>query len=293
TNWDMRWNIDGCNVGEKERFPPKKYWEYYDLATKSSYVRDKVRHGSKTTKTKMRTVAKTIATVIIAGIGMKLTMSDKWGIGSSLALWLVLGLSLYWLGWLPWMSTKDNDNDNDNDNIEIELEEKEMSYHYLFVYGTLKSNFHWNQKYLSHSQLISSRVVTCRNYALIIGDCGVPYLLNDNKYSSFLKAEQIQQLPRIQGELWLVDSETLFGLDQYEGIDKNYYIRKWIDVVTHDNNVVSANVYLLDKYDHTLLNDHTTFFDVYSLQYHKLHYSAIKHIQVKQLAYLNEDHSRT
>eukprot|EP01034_Spumella_vulgaris_P033565 gene33565-41420_t len=51
----------------------------------------------------------------------------------------------------------------------------------LFVYGTLKNGFQWNGKYLHPrlgAQFVSS-AVTCGEFALVVGNSGVPYLLGD------------------------------------------------------------------------------------------------------------------
>eukprot|EP01127_Copromyxa_protea_P007708 TRINITY_DN1761_c0_g1_i1.p1 TRINITY_DN1761_c0_g1~~TRINITY_DN1761_c0_g1_i1.p1 ORF type:complete len:501 (+),score=66.35 TRINITY_DN1761_c0_g1_i1:92-1594(+) len=42
----------------------------------------------------------------------------------------------------------------------------------IFFYGTLKSGFHWNQKYLSSSEMLC-KARTVDPFPLVIGDCGV------------------------------------------------------------------------------------------------------------------------
>lgn len=54
----------------------------------------------------------------------------------------------------------------------------------LFVYGTLKRGFQWNNKYLSQrlGATFVSEATTCSSFRLVVGDCGVPYLLlNDEE----------------------------------------------------------------------------------------------------------------
>jgi hypothetical protein len=152
----------------------------------------------------------------------------------------------------------------------------------LFVYGTLKSGFQWNSKYL-HSRLGAQFVcsaVTCQSFALVLGESGVPYLLGDVMDApaavdvdvatatdapiadSEVRVEMntsittaTSPLHRIQGELWVVDSDCLAGsrrvscflimccvvgifltfvftgLDDYEGVGcKGYYERREIAV---------------------------------------------------------------
>ena len=48
----------------------------------------------------------------------------------------------------------------------------------LFVYGTLKRGFHWNHKFLSRSKFVS-QAITEDPFPMIIGQCGVPYLISD------------------------------------------------------------------------------------------------------------------
>ena len=113
----------------------------------------------------------------------------------------------------------------------VSKQEKEQEiFHYLFFYGTLKRNFHWNQKFLSQSEFIME-VTTVDVFPLVIGQCGVPYLLGDLP----------GQGKCVRGEVWKVNSETLLGLDEYEGITKGYYCRKTIKVVSTNGN------YFIDK----------------------------------------------
>merc|ERR1712154_364445 len=84
----------------------------------------------------------------------------------------------------------------------------------LFVYGTLKRNFHWHSKFLSNAEYLGT-AVTEQCYPLVVGDCGVPYLLD-------LPGEG----KNIEGELFRVTSEDLENMDQYEGVGKGHYGRK-------------------------------------------------------------------
>jgi len=52
----------------------------------------------------------------------------------------------------------------------------------LFVYGTLKCEFHWHAKYLGdevHGAECLGQAITVPPLALVVGDSGVPYMLGD------------------------------------------------------------------------------------------------------------------
>jgi gamma-glutamylcyclotransferase (GGCT)/AIG2-like uncharacterized protein YtfP len=139
------------------------------------------------------------------------------------------------------------------------------SVHFLFIYGTLKRGFHWNSKYL-HPRLgarFIAEALTLNKHSLVVGDCGVPYLLyfkNDIDEDTSLAADkgvmkkEVGQMndgkdleivagaadddgggvgggSQIKGELWEVDDYCLKGLDDYEGMQKGYYQRVVIPVV--------------------------------------------------------------
>jgi len=155
---------------------------------------------------------------------------------------------------------------------------------YLFVYGTLKSGFHWNQKFLGRSKFIS-KAKTVHAYPLVVGESGVPYLLGDisNNNSKC-----------INGEIWQVDVETLLGLDQYEGVPKNYYVRNLIEVVpekSRDGKPTKAFAYFKAKSSPQLID--LPKLSEYTLEFHKANYKAIKHILVKQEMYLGISHTNT
>lgn len=154
----------------------------------------------------------------------------------------------------------------------------EVPKHKLFVYGTLKRGFQWNTKYLSPrlGATFIGVVETCAAYPLVIGDCGVPYLLGDMPGEGQI----------IKGELWMVCDEALQGLDEYEGLSKGYYCRREIEVMSPSKNfnVVEkqlANVYMVqtsfkDLRDKPCVNEYTQ---------NNSNYLAIQHILVKQVAY--------
>jgi gamma-glutamylcyclotransferase (GGCT)/AIG2-like uncharacterized protein YtfP len=154
-----------------------------------------------------------------------------------------------------------------------------MMTHPLFVYGTLKRGFHWNSKYLHHrlgAEYISD-AITCDDFALVVGDCGVPYLLGD-------VSGEGAALNKIRGELWRVSDEALRGLDDYEGLSKGYYSRKLINVIDDDDNdSTSAFVYLLNSSSSELKTRQRI--NEYTLQMHKELYKPVRHIQVKQFNY--------
>lgn len=146
--------------------------------------------------------------------------------------------------------------------------------HRLFVYGTLKTGFHWNKKFLSRAKLYS-KARTVQHFPLVVGQCGVPYLLGD-------MPDEGKQLV---GELFLVDDELLAGMDDYEGVSKNYYERREIQVTADmDAQVYSAFVYILPSSTKELQELEPI--EEYSQEIHDRYYKPIQHIQVKQMRYL-------
>merc|ERR1712187_633418 len=117
---------------------------------------------------------------------------------------------------------KHNTRDGHLDEIE-QLDEKLNDQTFaLFVYGTLKRNFHWNHKFLSRGSEFIGNAKTIDKYPLVMGDCNVPYVLDLEEHKGIGH--------RIKGELWYIDYETLIGLDDYEGVHKGHYKRKKIGV---------------------------------------------------------------
>lgn len=185
---------------------------------------------------------------------------------------------------------KESEQEKENEGVE----EQKKNLHYLFVYGTLKTGFHWNTKYL-HSRLgarFLSPATTVKRYALVVGDSGVPYLLGDivgdadevkDNVGDKVYSERCHQLI---GELWQVDDYCLQGLDDYEGLQKGYYERITIPVTTSlqaEQGVVEANVYVLTKSSEDLRGK--SYLEEYTLTIHEEQYKPIKHIQVKQCHY--------
>eukprot|EP01031_Cornospumella_fuschlensis_P030999 gene30999-37465_t len=161
--------------------------------------------------------------------------------------------------------------------------------HSLFVYGTLKRGFQWNAKYLAAR--LGARficpAVTQLAFPLVIGDCGVPYLLGDMPAGTG---------KCVKGELWEISEEVLQGLDDYEGIAKGYYVRAEIDCIAipeegidsktgkKGQKVVKAQVYMVSKSFRDLREK--DYVDEYT--HENSRYQAIQHILVKQVAYYKE-----
>ena len=105
-------------------------------------------------------------------------------------------------------------------------EQKEEKHHVLFVYGTLKCNCHWHNKYLSEAHFLGD-AMTAQPQSLVIGQCGVPYMIlqdfDDNAVDERAKS--------VWGELWSVSTAMLQSIDEYEGTDKNHYTRQEITVI--------------------------------------------------------------
>mmetsp|Transcript_5092 Transcript_5092/g.8306 ORF Transcript_5092/g.8306 Transcript_5092/m.8306 type:complete len:108 (+) Transcript_5092:120-443(+) len=86
-----------------------------------------------------------------------------------------------------------------------------------------------------------------------------------------------------------VDEETLEGLDEYEGVIKKHYIRRKIKIEAEGDGIsVGAFVYFKSSSNEELKA--LEFHPRYSLSYHKKNYDAIRHIQVKQQLYLEDEH---
>ena len=147
--------------------------------------------------------------------------------------------------------------------------------HFLFVYGTLKRGFQWNQKYLSErvGGKFVSPAVTIDKFPLFVGDSGVPYLVYGKHENG----------KTIKGELWEINELCLKGLDEYEGIGKGYYSREKILVKLKDESKKEAFLYVLCDPNFELSSD--LFIEEYTLDMHEKMYNAINHIQVKQLNY--------
>ena len=54
-------------------------------------------------------------------------------------------------------------------------------HHQLSRYGTLKRGMHWHKKFLSHGALRVGEATTVDRFPLVVGRCGVPYLLTDQR----------------------------------------------------------------------------------------------------------------
>ena len=156
----------------------------------------------------------------------------------------------------------------------------------LFVYGTLKKNFHWNQKFLSLRARFIANAQTLKPWPLVVGRCGVPYVL--------LKQPGPLGEQRVHGELWRIDEESLAALDDYEGITKGYYGRDQVECEVEANEscpdgVVKAQMFGVTDPSHFWDEDELRSLHCiseYSLERHKESYSAIEHISLKQQLYL-------
>jgi len=159
-----------------------------------------------------------------------------------------------------------------------------QNYSLLFFYGTLKSNFHWNYKYLSRAHFIG-KAITNDSFPLVVGECGVPYLLgNLDKGIGH----------QIIGEVWYVRDDNLKGLDEYEGLSKGYYDRISISVKMlkcnpsplslEEKESIDAFVYVKKESSPELRAKE--YLSEYLIDYHREYYRPIEHILVKQEMYL-------
>jgi gamma-glutamylcyclotransferase (GGCT)/AIG2-like uncharacterized protein YtfP len=118
----------------------------------------------------------------------------------------------------------------------------------LFVYGTLKRGCHWHSKHLSDARFVCEATST-EPLRLVLGECGVPYLLlplppsnetddTDADADADADADTAQTATcrslkrrgkgkRVRGELYVVSTETLAGIDEYEvrTREKNFLLR--------------------------------------------------------------------
>ena len=101
-----------------------------------------------------------------------------------------------------------------------------MDRHNIFVYGTLRSGG-GNSRLLRESELVSI-AKTDGKYALYVE--GIPY------------AVKKEEVSRIIGEVWSVNSDTLQSIDLLEG-HPNWYVRELINVILTDANMLRAWIY--------------------------------------------------
>jgi len=165
---------------------------------------------------------------------------------------------------------------------------QERSTTMLFVYGTLKSGFHWNQKFLSLRASFVADAETVEPWPLVIGQCGVPYVL--------LNWQEPMGEQCVRGELWQVDDEGLAGLDDYEGITKGYYGRTTtscrvtsLPPGSRSPQTVQAQIYGLLDAQHLWTSREIRMLECvpeYTLTLHRELYRPIEHILLKQQLYL-------
>ena len=75
------------------------------------------------------------------------------------------------------------------------------------------------------------------------------------------------------------------GLDEYEGISKEYYKREIISIYDANCRLIEAFVYTLNQ---KLENIEQELIDEYTIEMHQKFYNPINHIQVKQLKYFKK-----
>lgn len=181
----------------------------------------------------------------------------------------------------------------------------------LFVYGTLKRGCHWHSKHLQTSRPGAVRFIcdatTTQPQRLVLGDCGVPYLLHSTCIEQpSANAGDIVRSPRtprkVRGELFAVDTEALAGIDEYEGVSKGHYRRLPVSVTLPSGATSEAQCYfysctpgaerrqeggvVVGTPDRQLLAAPSL--SEYTLVQQQQLYKPIKHIQVKQAQYLQE-----
>jgi len=101
-----------------------------------------------------------------------------------------------------------------------------MSTQTLFVFGTLKRNFH-NHHYLETSLFLGTGY-TKNKYAMY--SKGIPVVFSSNPIS------------HIHGELYEVDPATLKQIDMLEG-HPDWYCREQVEVMSETNQIITAWLY--------------------------------------------------
>ena len=208
-----------------------------------------------------------------------------------------------------WSSAFDGGDSGDSGNSvdvdgENSTESTEESF-WLFVYGTLKENFHWHDKFLSREcRGVKKHAITSTPWPLIVGESGVPYLVANLPCKGGTGGGK-----RVRGELWKVTASTMARMDAYEGVDKGYYERRKISVVVSSSSEEGTSstkreeeqeeekeeeeeevwVYMLAKSMEWMKEAECL--DEYTLEMHDAKYNPIRHILIKQEGYLEHTNS--
>lgn len=117
--------------------------------------------------------------------------------------------------------------------------------HYVFVYGTLK-NSRGNHGVLhggSQEPVFLGDAMTIDPF--VMTTCGFPYVIKP-EFADGISAQHIK------GELYLVDDDTMPGLDMLEGFydeghPHNHYNREVRKVTTEDGQVYDAYIYIANS----------------------------------------------
>lgn len=264
--WTERWTAD-----------PPPFWAVYETNhSREAFVRDMLTPRCNCTATLARRLGPTpwvlgtklvqlLLLPVVLGLplllGHRMSTAAMAGVALAVTFFLANMLAIF-VRLLPWVPTWSRRN-------------------VLFVYGTLKRGMHWNRKFMSGSTFVG-RAITHRQYPLVVGACGVPYLIGDMPGAG----------ERIRGEVWLVDDDTLEGLDDYEGLGKGYYKRIGVRVNLIENqwtwlpNMLSlrAHCYVMHEAPDSFLA--LPCLQEYTLKLHKTKYHAVRHILLKQQLYL-------
>jgi len=147
----------------------------------------------------------------------------------------------------------------------------------LFVYGTLRKGYFWHNKFLWTAKY-AGEARTVEPYPLVVGECGVPYVLLGEVGLG------VSGATTIRGEMFRVSSETMKSLDEYEGVGKGYYKRVEVMVVVGKR---TERCFMFGL--HTSLDGLSTDCVVseYTKVLHEKLYQPIRHIELKQHRYLS------
>lgn len=294
-NWECRW----WTGAEPD---PEPYWSLFDRVDPEwrSKIMQKAKCAKCRNKFSDRRWICLISTVFIAIDAVLWTIEWAWAVVVAvvIVIWIVLvyinrtyDIDSIEMDEIAVFKPLECSNEDHCGDIEHLPESVNDSRFRLFVYGTLKRGFQWNQKYLDRGAEFVCTAWTQTKWPLVMGECNVPYVLD-------VEDEGLGHC--VKGELWIADYETMIGLDEFEGVHKGHYKRKLIEVVRLDDDGrarsgrETTTAYLYMKADISNIDLQTAeYLEEYGLDHHLRNYSPIKHIQVKQLRYLSEYFERT
>merc|ERR1712129_586636 len=166
-NWEERWWADT---------DPEPYWTLYDGIIQNE---DAQMQQQKQKHLSLQLWIFAMQACIVAAV---LSYDGFWGKLSFIALILTMVSAHF--GYLKIFESVSSENELNAENVHLseirQLDEKRLNEETiaLFVYGTLKRNFHWNHKFMSRAGAFIGNAKTIKKYPLVMGDCNVPYVID-------------------------------------------------------------------------------------------------------------------